>query len=245
MPDKRTHRGPHPEDAALFAADAVPRLRSAVDDFSLLLTRGYAEPSALKVVGNRYGLTARQRTAVMRCSCSDDALQRRRAHEIPIADLRGQPLLIDGYNLLTTIEAALGGGVILAARDGTYRDMASMHGTYHGVEETGPALALIGETLDSFGVAGCHWYLDSPVSNSGRLKRVIADVARGHSWDWRVELVPNPDTILSAAEQIVVTADSVILDRCARWANLARAIVSARVPEAWIVDVGDGAVMRR
>ena len=48
-----------------------------------------------------------------------------------------------------------------------------------------------------------------------------------------------------SSEQIVVTADSVILDRCARWANLARAIVSARVPEAWIVDVGDGAVMRR
>jgi hypothetical protein len=175
----------------------VPRLRTAVGDFSMLLTRGYAEPSALKVVGDRYGLTARQRTAVMRCSCSEDARHRRRAHEIPITNLLGHPLLIDGYNLLTTIEAALGGGVILAARDGTYRDMASMHGTYHGVEETRPALALIGETFESVGVTRSRWYLDSPVSNSGRLKGVIMGVAREREWAWDVELVPNPDPILS------------------------------------------------
>ena len=48
--------------------------------------------------------------------------------------------------MLTTIEAALAGGVILAARDGAYRDMASMHGSYRKVAET-PA---------RFGTAGPH-----------------------------------------------------------------------------------------
>jgi hypothetical protein len=43
MPDKRTHRGPHPADEKLFAADAISNLRTAIADFSLLLTRGYAE----------------------------------------------------------------------------------------------------------------------------------------------------------------------------------------------------------
>ena len=46
---------------------------------------------------------------------------------------------------MTTIEAALSGGVILAARDGAYRDMASMHGTYRKVAETLPALELLGD----------------------------------------------------------------------------------------------------
>jgi len=46
MPDKRTHRGPHPADEKLFAAGAISNLRTAVADFSLLLTRSYAEKGA-------------------------------------------------------------------------------------------------------------------------------------------------------------------------------------------------------
>jgi len=57
MPDKRTHRGPHPADAKLFAPDAVPDLQLATADFSLLLTKGYAEKSALKLVGDKFSLT--------------------------------------------------------------------------------------------------------------------------------------------------------------------------------------------
>jgi len=37
--------------------------------------------------------------------------------------------------------------VILAARDGAYRDMASMHGSYRKVAETLPALELLGRTI--------------------------------------------------------------------------------------------------
>jgi hypothetical protein len=66
MPDKRTHRGPHPSDVKLFAENVLPDLRTAVADYSLLLTKGYAEKSALKLVGDKFSLTERQRVAVMR-----------------------------------------------------------------------------------------------------------------------------------------------------------------------------------
>ena len=72
MPDKRTHRGPHPADKKLFAEDAISSLLEAIADFSLLLTKGYAEKSALKLVGDRFSLTERQRLAVMRSACSDE-----------------------------------------------------------------------------------------------------------------------------------------------------------------------------
>ncbi len=48
MPDHRAHRGPHPDDAELFRADAIPRLRAAVADLSWLLGRGYADGSAFR-----------------------------------------------------------------------------------------------------------------------------------------------------------------------------------------------------
>ena len=47
----------------------------------------------------------------------------------------------------------MGGGIVLLARDGCYRDMASMHGTYRKVAETVPALEAIGRTRTHHGVA--------------------------------------------------------------------------------------------
>lgn len=241
LPDKRAHRGQNPEDAVSFAPATHERLRAAVRDYSWLLERGYAETSALKLVGDRFLLTQRQRMAVMRCSCSDQALARRRARQVEREALRGEVLLLDGYNVLTTVEAALAGGIILLARDGCYRDIASMHGTFRVVEETAPALRLVGSFLSELGVRGCVWYLDSPVSNSGRLKGIAGALAREHGWDWRIELVLSPDAVLSEAPGIIATADSVVLDRCARWFNLGREVVGERVPEAVVVNLSDQA----
>src|SRR5262245_39993965 len=133
MPDRRIHRGPHPDDERLFAADMLPPLRVATGDLCWLLSRGYTSVSALKLVGDRFDLEQRQRTAVSRCACSDAAVARRRERQAALASIRGRTLLIDGYNVLTTIEAALAGGFVLAARDGCFRDMASMHGTWRRV----------------------------------------------------------------------------------------------------------------
>ncbi len=238
MADTRAHRGPHPEDARLFDAAAVDRLRQATGDLCWLLSRGYVNPSALKLVGDRYKLTSRQRTAIGRCACSNEDLAERRERQLDGEDLRSRPLWLDGHNVLTTVEAALAGGVILSARDGAYRDMASMHGSYRKVAETVPALELIGRVASSLGVSQCVWYLDRPVSNSGRLKQAILAMGEENCWPWAVELVADPDPILAEAECAVATADSGILDRSGSWYNLAREVVSGKVRDAWVVELG-------
>jgi hypothetical protein len=50
-------------------------------------------------------------------------------------------------------------------------------------------------------------------------------------------LVPDPDSVLSMAEQVVATADSVVLNRCRRWFNLAREVVVRAVPGASVLEV--------
>ncbi|HOW70827.1 MAG TPA: DUF434 domain-containing protein [Phycisphaerae bacterium] len=235
MPDRRTHRGRHPEDDRLFAPTAWPMLCRAVEDLSWLLTGGYAEKSALKLVGDHFQLNERQRMAVMRCACSDASLAHRRRTEAAEVEVRDQPLLIDGYNVLTSIEAALAGGVVLEGRDGCYRDMASMHGTFRQVKETMPASELIGRVLADLGVAGAVWYLDRPVSNSGRLRTTLLAAAGGHGWSWQVELVADPDAVLAASEALIATADSVVLDRCTRWFNLVRQAIAMGLPSCPIV----------
>jgi hypothetical protein len=250
MPDRRTHRGPHPEDARVFDAAAELRLRAAAGDLCCLFSRGYPHDSALKLVGDRYDLVARQRTAVSRCCCSDAEVIRRRSCQVVARQLSGAALWLDGYNVLTTIEAALAGGLILAACDGTYRDMASMHGSYRKVAETLPALELLGRTIAEYEMAQCRWFLDRPVSNSGRLKGIIEDLASKHGWSWQVELVADPDRVLadpaafaavegiSQPSIVVATADSAILDRCPAWFNLARVVVAQQIPAAWVIQMG-------
>jgi hypothetical protein len=214
------------------------RLRQATSDLSWLLSRGYALPSSLKIVGDRYGLHARQRLAVARCACSDQARQRRRQKRASADELRDGELWIDGFNVLTSIEAALSGGLILRARDGCYRDLASMHGSYRRVHETAPALERIGETLADCHVGSCAWYLDQPVSNSGRLKAMMRDLARGRGWDWTVHLVSNPDGVLARATVTIASSDSQILDRTRRWFPLAGRVIDSCLADAWIVDLG-------
>jgi hypothetical protein len=236
MPDKRTHRGPHPEDAKFFAEDKLPALRAAVRDYSQLLTKGYAEKSALKLVGDHFSLTQRQRIAVQRCSCSDSQLTGRRGNQIPAEDIKGKAIAIDGYNVLITIEASLSGAPIFCARDGCFRDLASIHGSYRKVTETIPAIETIAEKLLALGVSHAQWYFDSPVSNSGRLKTIIYELVEKYSWPFDVELLPNPDTELIATDRIVATSDSVILDKCSQWINLNAHIIDKTTP-ANIVDL--------
>jgi len=238
MPDTRRHRGAHPGDDRRFGPGSLAALRAAVEDFSLLLSRGYAAPGALKLAGDRHGLDSRQRAAVQRCSCTDAQLASRAARMLAPGGLAGAAVAIDGFNLLITLEAALGGGVVLAGRDGVYRDIMGVHGTWRSVEETLPALLLAGETLALLGASGATWLLDSPVSNSGRLGALVARTGRERGWRWEVAVMASPDDALARSGAVVASGDGVVLDACGRWVNLARAAIEAGVPGAFVVDMG-------
>ena len=237
MPDKRSHRGPHPDDVKLFAPETISGLHSALEDFSLLLTKGYADKSALKLVGDKFSLTQRQRLAVMRSACSDQQLASRNQRRIELKDIAGKSIAIDGYNLLITIEAAMSGGILFKGRDGCLRDLASIHGTYRKVNETIPAIELIGNYLDENKIEKALWLLDSPVSNSGRLKKIISELAEKNNWNWEVKLSLSPDAELIKTDLIVVTSDSVILDKCKKWANIGAEIVGKNLTDIQIVNL--------
>ncbi len=240
MSCENRHRGAHPEDEALFGAAAVPALREAVADLSWLLGRGYARTSALKLVGDRHALRERQRTAVGRAACGDGALEERRRRQLRAEALTGRAVMLDGFNVLVTLEAALGGGVLLQCRDGCVRDMSSVHGSYHAVVETEEAIRRVGERLAELGVSAAHWLLDSPVSNSGRLAQRLREVAAEHGWPWTVEAVYNPDKALIAAQEaVIISSDAMVIEGAAGWYSLAGdLILSGRFGEAWMVELG-------
>jgi hypothetical protein len=141
--------------------------------------------------------------------------------------LSGCTLELDGFNVIIWMEVALSGGVVLKAGDGAYRDLAGLRGSYHPVTETEAALVLLGSVFVELEVACARFYLDEPVSNSGRLKtRILAQAA---AWPLPVEvhLVRDPDRELYD-KSFVVTSDSAVLDRVKSWFNLPRYLIETR-----------------
>jgi len=240
MPDKRTRRGPHPKDLASFDDDALPVLRMAVVDLGWLKGRGYSPKAALKLVGDRYALRDRQRKALQRCAASDAECRARSKRAVPVERLAGESVIVDGYNVILTLEAAISGGILLLARDGLLRDLASMSAHYRKLAVTHTAVELLVRSLSELEVTEVECLLDRPISNSARLKRLIETiaVAEGAESTWKVRLEARVDRDLKESPDIVVSADSAVLDSCQRWVNLARWLVETRLPEARIVDLG-------
>ena len=227
MSSKNRTRGQHPNDRKLFAEKFLPDLRAATQDLSLLLTMGYPDKASLKLVGDRFRLTERQRMAVLRGACSDSNLELRKSKELTRDDLKGKTILIDGFNLLITLETALSGGLIFAGRDGNYRDLASVHGTYKRVTTTQKAVELIGHFCKEKQVEKLIWYFDTPVSNSGRLKVLLYEIAEQNGWNWEIILDFNPDKVLKEAKEgVVVSSDAMVLNECVEWVNLGRIVLA-------------------
>ncbi len=233
---RQRHRGKNPEDEQLFTPKQIPILKKAVEDLSYLYSRHYSEKAAIKIVGDHYQLKDRQRIAVQLAACSDLSLQIRCKSEAGNKPLKGNIFLIDGYNLLITVESLLSGGILICGRDGCIRDIASLHGSYHKVEETLPALKWIGENLSAYEPSNVHWFLDKPISNSKRLARLLKDFSNEYGWTWDAEVVDNPDAIIVNQEGLVISSDSWILDRAHIWLNFVYHCIKSIANDFWILD---------
>ena len=236
-PDRRRHRGAHPADADIFGAARVPALRRATDELSWLLSRGYQSKSALKLVGDRHALRERQRLAVSRAACPDESLARRAERRMGERAVAGAELVVDGFNLVITVEAALGGGPLFRGRDRAVRDLSSVHGSYRSVDETEAAILLVGEAMSALGPASALWLLDKPVSNSGRLAGRVRELAAERGWPWEVEVAFNPDREIVNSGRLAVTSDSNILDAAPRWFNFNEYLIEKYLPQAWVIDL--------
>jgi hypothetical protein len=236
MSTKATRRGFDEEDYRWFSGEEVEKLSTAQEELEWMLDRGYKMSSVVELIGGHYQFSARQRNALQRATCSEAQYERRKAIMLPVEAYKEGCIYIDGFNLIITLEVALSGSVLVLGNDEALRDLAGLRGTYRLIDKTDEALKLIGDTFNKLMVPSAVFFLDAPVSNSGRLKNRILEYANPWNTEVNVELVPNADTILSKMGRIV-TSDSIILDECKSWFNLSRYIVKECIDSAWILNL--------
>lgn len=214
-------------DHSLFGTpEAKHSLIKALEDMHYLLSRNYPPKASLALVGNRYQLVQRQQQALQGMSCSAEEMSKRKEKELSPAALKGQTLLLDGFNVLIILETALSGGFIFEGLDGCYRDIASVHGAYKKAQHTEQALITVGNTLQQLQLQKVIWVFDAPISNSGKLKSFCYEIAEKHGFPWEIILDNHPDKYLIDNKGSVCSSDGWVLNECTAWFNLGAHIIN-------------------
>ena len=216
-------RGYSPNDQEEFNSKSIDKLLKAGRDLQYLLNQGYNIKGASTFIGNHYLLSERQRLALVRTVSSNESIKMREAKEIKIIP-QGSVVNIDGFNTIITLEVALSDSLLLKSMDGTIRDLAALRGTYRLIDKTDTAITLIGSILEKNKIDKAVFYLDAPVSNSGRLKQRITDLLNLFTFEVQVEVINNVDAVLEKLDN-VITSDAIILDKCVSWINLNAKII--------------------
>ena len=227
-------RGYSPNDQKEFSGESVDKLLKAGRDIQYLLNQGYHIKGASTFVGNHYLLSERQRLALVRAVSSNENIRMRESKEVKSIP-RGSVVNIDGFNTIITLEVALSGSLLLRSMDGTIRDLAALRGTYRVIDKTDSAIMLMGQALEKSRVAKAIFYLDAPVSNSGRLKQRIIEILNPFPFETEVEVIHNVDAVLEKLDN-VITSDAIILDKCVSWINLGAKIIGEMEGEYPCID---------
>ncbi len=136
-----------------------------------------------------------------------------------LTGLTGKEVWVDGFNTVITLEVLLSNSLLFDCMDGTVRDLAALRGTYRIIPETEGAVRMLFDVLQAENVRKVNILLDEPVSNSGRLKSLIADIGEHYPFGLNIEIQRDVDRALYEKEN-VITSDSIILDHCKSWANV-------------------------
>ncbi|MBM4288644.1 MAG: DUF434 domain-containing protein [Deltaproteobacteria bacterium] len=221
---------------AELRAAPLQTLRAAADDFRYLLGRGYPRTASLTLVGNRYQLAAAARQILHRGVFDLATAHRRRLKLRLLGDCAGQPLALDGHNVLITLECSLRGLPLTAADDGFIRDIGQISQGYRPSPVTAQALELIIGFLKEQGVSPVLFWYDAPLSRSGELAATTRNMLRQHKLAGDAQAVPVPEKHLLAWEGIVASSDTHVIDRSQLAVDPAGEIIR-QLPHAWIISL--------
>ncbi|MBN2273681.1 MAG: DUF434 domain-containing protein [Bacteroidales bacterium] len=187
-------------------------LKEASRDYYYLLSKGYPERGALKMVGDRYRLTRDQRSLLYRGISSAEASEMRRRRLVKLAP--DMHLVIDGYNVLFTILNYRLGRMVFISTDGILRDAGSLHGKLRDDRLFHECIEDLFTTIMPFHPLQTDIFLDSPVSSSPRHHNAIIQHLSDSGISGTCKLVHSADQeIKSFNTGILSTSDTVLIEK--------------------------------
>jgi len=188
------------------------QVRQAADEYLWILSKGYPQGAALKLVGDKFMLTKDMRQILYR-GVVPDALAKVRSKRIG-AVREGDLVLIDTYNVLFTVNNYLLGRSLFISNDGMLRDAGEMRGRIINKPQFSRSVAMMLEVLQMWQGASYIHYLDEPVSHSGRLSIELCKDMVQMGIEGDAFTVKSPDQVLKQkSSDAICTSDGGIIDQ--------------------------------
>ncbi len=192
---------------------SMNNFKYAIIDYKYLLNRNYPEKASIKLVGDRYRLDRTARNCLFRGVVKNNIAIERKKKLVTHKEVKNNPIGIDWYNVLITVESYLKGHILFISEDGLLRDSAGVHGSYRKNDITERAIKIISDTLSMLSPLKTDIFLDSPISHSRDMGFYIEEVlTKGGIKDVTVSIIKSADFPLKSYNGIVATSDSVIID---------------------------------
>lgn len=230
-------RGYVPEDEKQFTGIQLELLIKAAREVQFLLDRGYEIKPTTTFIGNHYMFSERQRLALARTVSPMERIIERKSKELLQKGKKKLPKIvhIDGFNTIITLEVALSGSPVLYCGDGTIRDLAGLRGTYRIIAQTKEAIMRILQQLDVLKIENACFYLDAPVSNSGRLSSLIMECAEQYNVSVKTQVINDVDRVLEQSAG-VISGDAIILNNSVSWLNIMPLIIK-QMETVWMIQL--------
>jgi hypothetical protein len=203
----------------------------AIADLLWLLDGRYPKKPALELVGNRNMLGRDERMILYRGVFDSASNAERLKKRCRSAEVGAGELIIDGHNVLITLESYLSGKRVFRSLDGFVRDTAGLYGSYTFGDLAKRSVELLVSHLGAENPSPeVRVFLDYPVSRSGELASFMRGVLSMRGIRGDVRAVRSPDaeiirTLEASPATAVATSDTVILDRSARCVDIPGEIV--------------------
>jgi hypothetical protein len=201
------------------------KLQDASYDLRFLLNRGYRKKNALSFVSNKYLLSKHERNYLARSIYSDFIVKSRIDKLVDISAIENQFLLVDGYNVLISVESICKKdyGSLILCDDGIIRDLNAVFGKYKLSEYTKKALDHILVIISAYNPK-IRFLFDRQVSFSGKLAKMTEELMNIYKIEGDAVLSSNADfeiiKIGNIKDCVVATSDSAIIDKVNRILDL-------------------------
>ncbi len=190
----------------------------AADDIRYLLDRGFPLKGAVKFVCDHYRLEGDSRNLLSRTVIARSVCEKRRLKFLPCDKIRGNKIIIDGYNIIIGMESILEKKAILCD-DGVIRDIKGVSRNFNTSENTHNAIELILSFLKGKYPSRVYFLFDSQISKSGVLAGLLREKIKHAGLVGEAGTSRHVDHDLKISHDIVASSDGIIIDNAEKTIN--------------------------
>lgn len=206
------------------------KLTEPAHDIRYLLARGYPRSAAIRFVCDHYRLSGGERHILARVIVSPDVAASRNKKRRACIGIEGRDVLIDGYNVLISIESMLKGEKLWLGDDGFVRDTRGVFRNYNNTDNTCIAVDQILSFLSECKIRSVNVLFDTQMNKSGQLTRHVHNRLPQYSLNGSAHTSRHVDFDLknAGAGVVVATADGIVIDAVSEVVDIAACLMERK-----------------